>query len=219
MGQSVDIDFSLPSGSPWRIRLAAYKVKTDSTRSEILTKPLLNRYIAPDPAVCPENGGSAIITATIETSGSPKSVKPQIPDTLGAAGAKAVASWRFQPGTANGKPREASAIIELDCGSSPTTEPSPRAPVGNSTKPIPIFHPDPSYTKEALEAKWSGNVVLSIVVDATGHARNIRVISPLGLGLDEKAVEAVKTWRFTPGKTEGRPVPFNAQINVSFRVQ
>jgi len=59
--------------------------------------------------------------------------------------------------------------------------------------------------------------VLSLVVDTAGRARNLRVVSPLGFGLDEKAIEAVQHWRFQPGLKDGKPVNVQMNIEVEFR--
>jgi TonB family protein len=61
-------------------------------------------------------------------------------------------------------------------------------------------------------------VLLSIIVDEHGLPRDIKVIRPLGLGLDEKAVEAVAKWRFIPGRKGGVPVATQAQVEVNFRL-
>jgi periplasmic protein TonB len=84
--------------------------------------------------------------------------------------------------------------------------------------PRVVYHPEPEFSEEARKAKLQGVVVLEIQVDAAGHARIIRVSQPLGLGLDEKAVEAVERWRFRPATRNGRPVPANATIYVNFRL-
>jgi TonB family protein len=84
--------------------------------------------------------------------------------------------------------------------------------------PQVVFHPEPEFSEEARKAKLQGVVVLEIQVDAGGRARVIRVSQPLGLGLDEKAVEAVLRWRFRPATRNGRPVPANATIYVHFRL-
>jgi protein TonB len=84
--------------------------------------------------------------------------------------------------------------------------------------PQVVFHPEPEFSEEARKAKLQGVVVLEIQVDQSGHARIIRVSQPLGLGLDEKAVEAVLRWRFRPATRNGLPVPANATIYVNFRL-
>lgn len=91
-------------------------------------------------------------------------------------------------------------------------------PGGDVTNPIPISRPEPQYSEEARKAKWGGTVLLSLVVDETGHTRDIHVLKPLGLGLDEKAIEAVSKWTFVPGKKGGKPVAVAAQIEVTFRL-
>jgi TonB family protein len=86
------------------------------------------------------------------------------------------------------------------------------------TNPHPTYMPQPQYSEEAKNAKWQGEVLLSVVVDATGVPQSIKVIRPLGLGLDEKAVEAVSHWKFQPGTKDGTPVAVQAQIAVTFRL-
>jgi TonB family protein len=89
---------------------------------------------------------------------------------------------------------------------------------GEVSAPTLISKTEPEYSEEARKAKYSGSVLLSIVVDVNGLPRDIKVIRPLGLGLDEKAIEAVMKWRFRPGMKGGRPVPVQAQVEVSFRL-
>jgi len=89
---------------------------------------------------------------------------------------------------------------------------------GGVSAPIPIFKPEPEYSEEARKAKFQGTVVLMIVVDEKGNARDLKVIRPLGLGLDQKAIEAVEKWRFKPGMKDGKPVPVQATVEVNFRL-
>jgi TonB family protein len=89
---------------------------------------------------------------------------------------------------------------------------------GGVSAPAVIFKVDPEYSEEARKAKYSGTVMLSVVVDSEGHARNIKVVKSLGMGLDEKAVEAVEKWRFKPGMKGGQPVNVQATIEVNFRL-
>lgn len=89
---------------------------------------------------------------------------------------------------------------------------------GGVSAPSVLFKVEPEYSEEARKAKFQGTVVLSIIVDPTGKARDIRVIRPLGLGLDEKAMEAVMKWRFKPGLKDGAAVPVQATVEVNFRL-
>jgi protein TonB len=88
---------------------------------------------------------------------------------------------------------------------------SPRCK-GGVTAPRPIYDPDPEYSDAARRAKYQGSVLLWLVVAPNGRPRNIRVQRSLGMGLDEKAIEAVSQWRFQPATLNGQPVA--AQINV-----
>jgi TonB family protein len=91
--------------------------------------------------------------------------------------------------------------------------------VGNgTTAPSVLTKVDPEYSEEARKAKYSGSVMLSIVVNTDGKAEQIQVVKSLGMGLDEKAIEAVQKWRFLPGKNKGVPVKVKAQIEVNFRL-
>ena len=89
---------------------------------------------------------------------------------------------------------------------------------GDVSAPVVISKVEPEYSEEARKAKFSGSVLLSLVIDANGMPRDIKVIRPLGLGLDEKAIEAVSHWRFRPGMKGGHPVATQANIEVNFRL-
>ena len=89
---------------------------------------------------------------------------------------------------------------------------------GEVSAPTLISKSEPEYSEEARKAKYSGTVLLTIVVDVNGLPRDIKVVRPLGLGLDEKAIEAVMKWRFRPGMKGGHPVPVQAQVEVAFRL-
>jgi len=89
---------------------------------------------------------------------------------------------------------------------------------GGVSAPSVLFRVEPEYSEEARKAKWQGTVVLVLVVDAAGKAQNVRVVRSLGLGLDQKAIEAVSYWIFKPGFKDGKPVPVVATIEVNFRL-
>jgi TonB family protein len=85
------------------------------------------------------------------------------------------------------------------------------------TAPFVVTKATPAYTDEARLAKLEGSVLLSLVVGADGQPRDIQVARPLGLGLDEKAVENVRAWQFKPGTKNGIPVAVLVQEEVFFR--
>jgi len=89
---------------------------------------------------------------------------------------------------------------------------------GGVSAPKVIYQPDPEYSEEARKAKFSGTCVLWLVVGPDGKPRDIRVSRTLGLGLDEKAIEAVKSWRFEPAMKDGKPVSVMINVEVSFRL-
>lgn len=93
-----------------------------------------------------------------------------------------------------------------------------RGSSGASTAPVLIFKVEPEFSEEARKAKLQGVVMLYAEVDTNGRLRNIRVTRGLGLGLEEKALEAVKQWRFRPGYRDGKPVVAAATIEVNFHL-
>lgn len=87
-------------------------------------------------------------------------------------------------------------------------------------RPALVEKTEPSYTEEAREAKLEGSVVLSVVIGADGKTRDIKVVRGLGLGLDEKAIEALGKWKFEPArlKKDNTPVAVTANVEINFRL-
>ena len=86
------------------------------------------------------------------------------------------------------------------------------------TPPQLLYKVEPEFSEEARKAKYQGVVVLSIQVDMSGTVRAVRVQKGLGLGLDEKAMDAVSHWRFRPGLRNGKPVVTEATVQVTFQL-
>jgi TonB family protein len=89
---------------------------------------------------------------------------------------------------------------------------------GGVSAPELVFKVDPEYSEQARKSKYQGTVVLNLIVQRDGTVRDIRVVTSLGMGLDEKAIEAVKQWRFRPGQKGGQAVDVSAIIEVTFRL-
>jgi periplasmic protein TonB len=89
---------------------------------------------------------------------------------------------------------------------------------GGVSAPKAIYSPDPEYSEEARKAKYQGVCVLSLIVGPDGKPRDIRVSRSLGLGLDEKAIEAVNQWKFEPAQKDGKAVAVAINVEVQFRL-
>jgi TonB family protein len=89
---------------------------------------------------------------------------------------------------------------------------------GGVSAPKLLYQPEPEFSEEARKAKYQGVVVLMIVVGADGRTKDVRITRPLGMGLDEKAVEAVKQYRFEPAMKDGHPVSVYASVEVRFNL-
>ena len=89
---------------------------------------------------------------------------------------------------------------------------------GGVSPPKATFAPDPEYSEEARKAKYQGTVVLFLIVGPDGRPRDIRVARSLGMGLDEKAIEAVRRWRFEPAQKDGRAVAVQINVEVNFNL-
>jgi TonB family protein len=88
----------------------------------------------------------------------------------------------------------------------------------NVTEPVLLWKTEPEYSDDARKAKLQGSVFLRIVVNERGQAESISVTQGLGLGLDERAIDAVKKWKFRAAMRGGKPVPRVAIVQVTFRL-
>jgi periplasmic protein TonB len=89
---------------------------------------------------------------------------------------------------------------------------------GSVTRPVVTYQVEPDYSEEARKAKLQGIVTIYFEVNEHGLPQNLRIFRPLGMGLDEKAIEAVLNWRFRPGYKDGRPVTVSCQMIITFRL-
>jgi TonB family protein len=107
-------------------------------------------------------------------------------------------------------------------GDGPGSGPGPGngiyVPGGDVSAPIPVVAPDAEFSDEARRIKYQGICLISVIVDAQGNPQNPRVIRHLGMGLDEKALEAVRRYKFKPARKNGRPVPVMITVEVNFRL-
>jgi len=89
---------------------------------------------------------------------------------------------------------------------------------GGVTAPRVIYAPEPEFSEEARKMKYQGTAVLWLIVATDGRPRDISVLQSLGMGLDEKAIEALRHWRFEPGRKGGIPVAVQVNVEVNFHL-
>ena len=90
--------------------------------------------------------------------------------------------------------------------------------IGPGIKPPKVIHKQkPGYTQQAYYSRIQGKVVCEVIVDEQGKPTNISVLSPLGFGLDERALAAIRRWQFAPGAKDGKPVKVVTMVEVEFR--
>ncbi len=87
---------------------------------------------------------------------------------------------------------------------------------GDISEPRRLFHVVPVYTEEARQQRVQGTVILDVRLDRTGSVKDVRVLRPLGHGLTESAVEAVRKWRYEPSRLDGEPVEVMLTVTVTF---
>ena len=95
-----------------------------------------------------------------------------------------------------------------------------RGPYGAAaTQPACAYCPYPTYTDEARHGKVQGSVMLQVLVGADGRAQDVRIVKGIGFGLDERAVETVRGWKFIPARDGAkRPVAAWVSVETVFRL-
>jgi TonB family protein len=89
---------------------------------------------------------------------------------------------------------------------------------GGVTEPELIHKTDPEFSAEAKKAKFNGIVLVNLIVDAKGRPQNVHVLRGVGMGLDEKAIKAVKQYKFKPAMEGGKPVPVGLNVEINFQI-
>jgi len=125
-------------------------------------------------------------------------------------------SWRDPPRKQPGiQPSTAGAMVRTD----PDDKIQTIYHVGSEVKPpAAIYSPEPNFSDAARYEKFQGVVVMSLVIARDGSVRQVRLLRPVGMGLDDQAVARVKTWRFSPGTRNGEPVAIELNIEVAFNL-
>jgi protein TonB len=103
-------------------------------------------------------------------------------------------------------------------GSGGNTGGGPRRIGGGVSAPVVIYSVEPEFSEEARKAKAAGNVLVNLWVDEKGNPSHVHVIRGVGMGLDEKARDAVLQYKFKPAMENGRPVLVELNVEVTFQI-
>jgi TonB family protein len=135
-----------------------------------------------------------------------------------------------QPSRANAVGDMENALDPQEAPSGPNPDATGKYHLGDGVSaPKLLFAPDPEFTDEARRKRVQGVTVLSLTVDISGNPQDVRVTRSMAedvkekykhaaMGLDQKAVEAVRHYRFQPGQFQGKPVPVEVPVSVNFRI-
>jgi periplasmic protein TonB len=103
-------------------------------------------------------------------------------------------------------------------GKTPYTGPNTVYRVADDVSVPRLIHSvEPEYTEAARNAKISGTVLVNLIVEPNGNPTHIRIVRGLGMGLDEKAIQAVQQYIFKPGMKNGKPVRVELNISLNFQ--
>jgi TonB family protein len=175
--------------------------------------------------------GAVVVRATISKDGTVKDLQYiSGAPMLVVSAIEAVQQWKYKPYLLNGESTEVQTTITLNYsleGSEGVAEQAPtvdhagmtiRHVGGSVSAPALIFQVQPEYTDEAKLAKMQGTVLLNMIVDEAGEPEYVHVLRGLSDGLDDKAVEAVRQYKFKPAMEDRTPVPVSLNVEVNFKL-
>lgn len=207
--------FTAPEGTTEMVLPTAAPKVNGTIRTATLIKRVNPVYPADAKAAHVE--GTVRFTALLGKDGTVKDLQlVSGPPMLVESAMAAVKQWVYQPTLLNGEAVEVRTQIVVNFRLDPAA--GTYRVGGGVSPPHVISKSDPQYSAEALRAKLEGSVAVSLIVGVDGTPRDIKVVRSLGMGLDEKAVEAIGSWRFAPGDKEGNPVAVLAKVEVNFRL-
>jgi TonB family protein len=175
--------------------------------------------------------GAVVLRAIISKTGTIRDLQVVSgPPELTDSAKDAVNQWRYKPYLLNGEPTEVETTITVNYSFDDSAMGRGPSPQGNNSglavrkigggvsAPLVIHQVPPEYSAEAKAAKFNGIVLVNLIVDEKGMPKNVHVLRGVGNGLDEKAVESVKKYRFRPAREGGKPVPVELNIEVNFQI-
>jgi TonB family protein len=209
------------------------RVSSGVMRALVLTQP---PPIYPDIAKAAHVQGVVVLHAIISKEGKVEqlSVVSGSP-MLQQSAIDAVQQWTYRPFLLNGQPVEVESTINVNYTfGGPITfslvdqdEPveltdaagTPVRRIGGGISPPELaIQVAPEFTPEAKKAKFHGSVVVGCIIDEQGLPEDVHIVRGIGQGLNDKAIEAVKQYKFKPAMEDGKPVPVKLNIEVNFQL-
>lgn len=189
----------------------------------------------PDDAAKRKLEGSVALTLTIDPQGNVTDVSAiSSGGEFTDAAVKAVRQWKYLPQPMDGSnQKNITTTVNLHFGITGDGKPNvtvifeePKTPSGRAifqvgkdvTPPQAIYSPIPQYDGQAGRLIYQATCTLSTIVGPDGVPRNIHVVKGIGMGLDEKAIETVKNWKFAPATKDGKPVAVAISVEVTFHL-
>ena len=170
--------------------------------------------------------GTLLVGVVVASDGKPRDVWVVRPlgHGLDEKAVDAVKAWIFAPAMRNGNAVSTVVSVEvsfrLSGGNEPQFEYGERAShsVGSVIAPVPMHTPSPKYSKEARKNHIEGTLILRLTIGIDGKPTDIHVAKSLGFGLDEKAIEAVRQWRWSPAKINEQPIAVPESVTLDFKL-
>lgn len=173
--------------------------------------------------------GVVIIQVVIDRQGNVRSpeVLKGLPFGLAEQAVDAVSQWKFEPATLDGKPVEVTYNLTVNFRLDKAVAPEPKAQrdsepfyvMGDVVAPRRLTSVAPDYTAEAKKGRIQGVVIMQVIIDRDGRVKNPNVLKRLPMGLDQKAVDAVKQWTFEPATLNGEPIEVYYNLTINFRLE
>jgi len=202
-----------------------------SVSGGVMARTLIAKVMPVYPADAKAAGvqGAVVLRALVLKSGEVEDVQVVSgPKELMGSAITAVKQWKYDPYLLNGEPVDVETAITVNYSLDDSAMPVGPSPQGNNSglavrkigggvsAPVVIYQVAPEYSPEAKKVKFTGIVLVNLIVDENGLPQNVHVLRGVGMGLDDSAMAAVKQYRFKPAMEGGKPVPVELNIEVNF---
>lgn len=172
---------------------------------------------APDyPQSLREKGitGSVRVQFTVNTDGNVQDIEviQSDHDLFSVAATEALSKWKFKPGLLGGEPVDTEVKLSVPFNITQQTASLNRAPK-------PIFNPKPNYPRSLREQGITGNVIVQVVINASGDVQDIEVLASDNDLFTEEALKVLNEWKYAPALQNGKPISSRVQFSIPFKIR